>query len=247
MINQYFDHFIDDLKTTHGDNLVSVILYGSAAAGDFVPFRSDYNVLVALERITPYDLRNAHACMREWTKLGHPVPVYFTVKELEKAGDVFPIEFHFMERARRVLYGRDVLEGLEISDKNLRHQVEYELRSSFAKLRRKYIDASTSSARLVELMAASLTSFAAVFRALLLLRGVEPPVEKDEIMERIVGTLGIEGEAFEKILDIRENEDYLKMDVLAANELFERYLEQIEGVIDSVDALGEIVADGQRG
>jgi predicted nucleotidyltransferase len=31
-----FDAFIDDLKSTHGGNLVSVILYGSAATGDFV-------------------------------------------------------------------------------------------------------------------------------------------------------------------------------------------------------------------
>ena len=73
-----FSAFIDDLKQTHGDNLASVILYGSAAAGDFVPQKSDYNLLIALHKIAPKDLRNAHACVREWHKMGHPVPVYFT-------------------------------------------------------------------------------------------------------------------------------------------------------------------------
>ena len=96
-----FDAFIDDLKATHGKNLASVILYGSAAAGDFVPRQSDYNLLIALHRITPKDLRNANACIREWSKFGNSTPVYFTVSELQNAADVFPIEFHNMERARR--------------------------------------------------------------------------------------------------------------------------------------------------
>ena len=60
-------------------------------------------------------------------KLGHPVPVYFTVAELQNAADVFPIEFHFMEYARKVLYGTDVLADLKISDEFLRHQTEFEL------------------------------------------------------------------------------------------------------------------------
>ena len=89
-MKQKFDAFIDDLRTTHGKNLASVILYGSAAAGDFVPRQSDYNLLVALHRITPQDLRNANACMREWKKMGHSVPVYFTVSELSKCGGCFP-------------------------------------------------------------------------------------------------------------------------------------------------------------
>jgi hypothetical protein len=67
----------------------------------FVPKRSDYNILVALHKITPQDLRNAHASIREWHKMGHPVPVYFTVSELNNAADVFPIEFYRMEAARK--------------------------------------------------------------------------------------------------------------------------------------------------
>src|SRR5688572_32669603 len=117
-----FTAFIDDLRATHGSNLASVILYGSAATGDFVPKQSDYNILIALNKITPKDLRNAHASIREWHKLGHPVPVYFTVSELRNAGDVFPIEFHQMETARKVLYGKDVLENVKITDVYLRSE-----------------------------------------------------------------------------------------------------------------------------
>lgn len=234
MIHQ-IEAFVDDLRSTHGKNLAAVILYGSAAAGDFLPEHSDYNILVALHKIAPVDLRNAHACVREWHKLGQPIPVYFTVSELENAADVFPIEFHQMEAARKVLYGTDVLAGLKISDDFLRHQTEYELRSKLIQLRRQYIPASASVEGLKTLMAESLASFAALFRAVLLLRGVSPPATKHEIVALTIRDLGLDGMVFEKIFNIRENNFIGKFEETDANDLFGEYIEQIEKVIGSVD------------
>ena len=234
-----FAAFIDDLKATHGKNLAAVLLYGSAAAGDFVREHSDYNILIALHKIAPVDLRNAHACMREWHKMGHPIPVYFTVGELQNAADVFPIEFHQMEKARKVLYGTDVLEGLKISDAFLRHQVEYELRSKLILLRRQYIPASASVEGLTNLMAESLASFAALFSAVLMLHGVEPPAKKHAIVALTVQQLGLNGITFEKIFNIREKNFEARLTDRSANELFAEYMEQIEKVIDSVDAVGK--------
>src|SRR6266513_5307482 len=126
VVQDALNGLVQDLRATHADNLASVVLYGSAAAGDHVELRSDYNVLITLHRITPEDLRQAQAPMREWQRLGHPLPVYFTVEELSDAADVFPIEFYQMERARIVLYGKDPFEFVKLSDRNLRHQAEYE-------------------------------------------------------------------------------------------------------------------------
>ena len=235
----HFEVFIDDLRSTHGKNLSSVILYGSAAAGDFVPKQSDYNILVALHKIAPADLRNAQACVREWTRLGNPVPVYFTVSELQNASDVFPIEFHQMSIARKVLYGPDVLEDLKISDKFLRLQAEYELRSKLIQLRRQYIPASTSVVGLKNLMAESLSSFSALFRAVLILKGVEPPTTKREIVALTTQHIGIDGAPFEKIFNIRENISTATLDEISANTLFGEYMEQIENVITAVDAIGK--------
>src|SRR3954447_25020701 len=148
IVRSALNHLVEDLRAAHGDNLASVVLYGSAAAGDHVELPSDYNLLIALNRITPEDLRQAQAPMREWQRLGHPLPVYFTVEELADAADVFPIEFHQMAKARIVLYGKDPFEVVELSDKNLRHQTEYELRSKLIQLRRLYIPASTSIEKL---------------------------------------------------------------------------------------------------
>ena len=231
-----FKHLIDDLRSTHGDNLASVVLYGSAAAGDTVRARSDYNLLIALNRITPEDLRLSQAPIREWQRLGNPLPVYFTIGELNNAADVFPIEFRQMERARKVLYGRDPFEFVELSDANLRHQTEYELRSKLIQLRRLYIPASVSTDRLAALLKDSLASFAALFRAVLMLKGAEPPVSKQETVRALVRLLGLDGEPFERIFELRETGTAPLTDT-EANDLFAAYLAQIERVIDVVDQL----------
>lgn len=231
-----FTHLIDDLRATHKDNLASVVLYGSAAEGEHIELRSDYNLLIALRRITPEDLRLAQAPMREWQRLGHPLPVYFTVEELNDAADVFPIEFHQMEQARIVLYGEDPLATVQISDAHLRHQTEYELRSKLIQLRRLYIPASISAEKLADLMSESLASFAALFRAVLLLHGIEAPVAKVDSVRATVQRLSLEAMPFEHIFGLRENEA-TNLTEAEANEIFAAYLAQIERVIEIVDGL----------
>src|SRR5207237_3782176 len=117
----------DDLRGAHGDNLASIVLYGSVAAGDHLELRSNYNLLIALRRIALEDLRASQTALRDWHALGQPMPVYFTVEELQRAADVFPIEFLQMERARKILHGSDPFELVEISRATLRHQTEYDL------------------------------------------------------------------------------------------------------------------------
>jgi predicted nucleotidyltransferase len=227
--------FIDDLRATHRSNLVAVILYGSAASGEHDHRRSDYNLLIVLNTIGPEDLRSAHAAVREWAKLGHNVPVYFTAKEVENASDVFPIEFHQMKRARKVLFGRDVLAGIDISNENLRHQVEFELRSKLIMLRRQYIPASATVAGLERLMSESLVSFIALFRGVLMVLGTEPPIDRHGTLALTVEKLNLDGQTFEKIYNMRQNNLDAVMTELDANQLFSNYMHEIERVTEAVD------------
>jgi pimeloyl-ACP methyl ester carboxylesterase len=235
--HEAFNNLVGDLKATHGDNLASVMLYGSAAAGDFVAQKSDYNILIALNRITPADLRLAQAPAREWQRLGHPLPVYFTFAELRDAADVFPIEFHQMERARVVLYGSDPFETLRISDVNLRHQTEYELRSKLLQLRRLYVPNSVSAGRLQDLMRDSLSSFATLFAPVLLLHGERAPVLKHETVRATVRLLGLDSETFERISSLPASADETVLDEDEADRLFASYMTQVEQVIEAVDRL----------
>lgn len=239
VVQEALNGLVADLRATHGDNLASIVLYGSAAAGDHIELRSDYNLLIALKRITPEDLRLAQPPMREWQRLGHPLPIYFTVEELSDAADVFPIEFHQMANARIVLYGTDPFEFVHLSDQNLRHQTEYELRSKLIQLRRLYIPASTSADKLCDLMSESLSSFAALFRAVLLLHGKQAPVAKPDCVRETAQLLHLDPIPFEQIFGFRSG-GVVPESEKEANEIFGAYLHEIEKVTEAVDELHRV-------
>jgi hypothetical protein len=230
------NRLVDDLRAAHGDNLASIVLYGSVAAGDHLELRSNYNLLIALHRIALDDLRTSQTALRDWNSLGQPMPVYFTVEELQRAADVFPIEFLQMEQARRILHGSDPFELVDISRANLRHQTEYELRTKLIQLRRLYIPASISVEKLSALMSDSLASFAALFRAVLILHGQEPPVSKADTVRATVRLLGLEAAPFEKIFELRAGTKSTLSET-EANSVFAAYMAQIERVIEAVDRL----------
>jgi len=228
------DRLVEDLRAAHGDNLASIVLYGSVAAGDQVDRRSDHNLVVVLQRVSARDLHVSQKVMRDWLKRGEPMPVYLSAEELERSADVFPIEFLQMEKARKVLFGPDPFELVEISPANLRHQTEYELRTKLIRLRRLYVPASDSVEKLLALMTDSVSSFAALFRAVLILRGQEPPVSKAESVRATMHLLNLDDSPFEKVLELRKRTSAV-MTEAEANDLFSDYLMQIERVIQAVD------------
>ena len=63
MATMTLEGLTERLKTTHGDQLVAVVLYGSAARGERVEQRSDFNVLVIVRTLTPTMLRATAATL----------------------------------------------------------------------------------------------------------------------------------------------------------------------------------------
>jgi len=227
--------FVSDLEAAHTDNLLSVTVYGSTAHDD-ADAAAKHDVLIVLRRVELGDLRRAAEPIREWTRSGQPMPVYFSQDELRRAADVFPIEFLQMERARRVLYGSDPFESVEISQANLRHQTEYELRTKCLQLRRLYFSSAASPEKLTTVMTDSLSSFAALFRAVLILHGAPPPLTKREAVKATARVLGLDSSPFDRIFELTEK-NKSRLTSSEAENLFGNYLAEIQKVIDAVDQL----------
>src|SRR5207237_9197053 len=100
------DTLVENLRAAHGDNLASIVLYGSVAAGDHVAEHSDHNLLIALNRIALEDLRLSQNALRDWLKSGQPPPVDVTVEELSRAADAFASDLLHMAKARKSHYVR---------------------------------------------------------------------------------------------------------------------------------------------
>jgi predicted nucleotidyltransferase len=229
------NQLVEKLKRTYGDRLVSVVLYGSAAVGDHHGRFSDLNVLCVLRQIGPGELADSAPIFRWWRERGNPAPLLLGLEELRRSTDCFPIEFHDITERRRVLYGEDVIEGLEIDDSFYRAQVEHELRAKLLRLRQKAAGVMKDKDLLRTLLADSLPTFCTLFRHALRLMGHEAPFEKRVLLERLRQTVGVDTAPLERILDLREAK--IKARHLDPAPVFQAYLEAIEGVIARVDEL----------
>jgi hypothetical protein len=225
--------FVDALADAHGDNLKSVVLYGASVVSGLVDDEVPKKVLVVLDRIAPADLQAAHPVADAWRSEGNPLPVYFTSEEMADAADVFPIEFIDMSQVRHVLYGKDPFDHLDIQTHNLRHQLEYELRAKLLRLRQLYMTTRHNPARLAELMANSLDSFAVLFRHVLAMAGREAPFAKRDCILSLAAVLRLDKKVFTRIFEYADREDtWLESETEAT---FAGYLKQLERVIVFVD------------
>ena len=107
---------VTKLKDAAGSNLLSVILYGSAATEEFHEGHSDLNILCVMQSLGRDDLGKLHAASAWWAKKGHPAPLFFTLDELHHSADVFAIELLDIKAAHRILHGEDLMASTPHSD-----------------------------------------------------------------------------------------------------------------------------------
>ncbi len=194
---------IERLKAAFGDGLISAILYGSAAMGDWHEPSSDLNVLCVLSRLSPQELAQSEPIFRWWREQGNPPPLLLTPEEVRSSTDCFPMEFHDMQEHRRVLYGTDVIQGLDIDRSFYRAQVEHELRAKQIRLRQKAAELLSNRGRLVKLLTESISTFCVLGRHALILSGKEPRWKKREIVAALEGVMGMPLSGANEILAIR--------------------------------------------
>jgi len=231
------DQVVEKLRKALDVNLVSIVLYGSAATGDRDERFSDYNILCILTRITPAELRAAEPVFRWWREQGNPAPLLLTGHEVETSTDCFPIEFQDIRESHRILYGPNLVESLEIDRSFYRAQVECQLRTKLLRLRQKGGGLLSDKDALRGLLLDSLSTFCVLFRHALLLSGAAAPAKKREIVEAAGARFGIETEPLLTLLGQREGT--IKPKEIEPEPLFSRYIIQIEKVIDAVDVLAK--------
>src|SRR5437867_13452721 len=87
------DELVSQLRAAYGTGLRAVVLYGSAAAGEHIPKRSDFNVLVVVDSPGLERLRAAAAVARAWGEGGNHPPLTMTTSGWGGPADIFPMEY----------------------------------------------------------------------------------------------------------------------------------------------------------
>jgi hypothetical protein len=237
------DEFVVRMRQAAGENLQSVILFGSAVSGEFHPEFSNVNLLCVVREASYATLKTVAPVVEWWTRQKRQVPLVLTGEELQRSADVFSIELLDMQQRHRVLFGTDVLAGLTIPMHFHRAQVEYELREKTILLRERLLVSGTDKKRLWELLLASLSTFVTLFRHSLIALGEKPPDSKRPAIQALAQRIQFDPSAFVQLLDIREQKaDQKQFD---AADIFARYLAAIQQVTAAVDKM--LDSTGSRG
>jgi hypothetical protein len=237
------DEFVKRVRESGGANVESVILFGSAVAGDFHEGLSNLNLLCVLRDSSFQALQALAPAAKWWDKQKQPPPLCMTRKEIERSIDVFTIELLDMQQHHRVLFGPDVLTGLQIPMDLHRVQVEYELREKLLLLRQHLLVTSENEGRLWDLILRSAPSFSTLFRHALIALGDGTHATRRDAVKALSQRLGLASSAVLQVLDVREKQ--LQRKGLDVRELAARYLGEVEKVTSAVDlAFDETTSQG---
>ena len=226
MATMTLDDLVTQLRSAYGAQLSSVVLYGSAAAGEHIPKQSDYNVLVLLDRLDAASLAATSAVARAWRDAGNPPPMTMTVAEWQRSADVFPMEYSDILERNRVLYGSAPFEGLRITSEHLRLQLEQQVMGKLLQLRQGALLAGNDGARQLELLTASLSTIMVLFRAVLRLHGEKPSGDKVAVAERVGALAGFDAAPF--VRTARHQRSEARISPADAGAVLAQYLSGVE-------------------
>jgi predicted nucleotidyltransferase len=238
MAKMTLDELVAQLKKAFGDGLQAVVLYGSAAAGEHIPRRSDFNVLVIVRELGLPELEREAAIARAWSEAGNPPPLTLTEGEWRSSCDVFPMEYADVLERHRVLYGTPPFDGIAVQARDLRLQLEHESMGKLLQLRQGILAAGGDRKRLVELLAASLSTFMVIFRAVLRYHGESPPMDYERLIAAVSARITLDGAPFARVVrHLRGSEPLPEREV---QQVLAGYLAGAHALVDYLDRLESI-------
>jgi hypothetical protein len=233
MATMTLDDLVTQLRAAYGTRLSSVVLYGSAAAGEHIPKLSDYNVLLLLDAIDSSRLAAASSVANAWRDAGNPPPMTMTVREWRNSADIFPMEYADILERHRVLYGTPPFDGIAVNPDDLRLQLEQQVMGKLLQLRQGMLLAGTDGKRQPELIAASLSTMMVLFRAVLRLHGERPGDDNVALAQRVGAVAGFDAAPF--VRAVRHVRGEQKIAAPEAGPLLAGYLAGIERLRDYLD------------
>jgi len=208
----------------------AAVLYGSGARGEFLPGRSDLNLLLVCQALGPDTLRRLSGTLEQLREQRQPPPLLVTRDEWARAEDVFPIEVTDMQLAHEVLRGSDPVSSMRVDRADLRRALEQEFRAKLLLLRQAFALQAGDERALGEVGSRSAASVATLFRVALSLYGRPVPPSTPEALSAAGAVLGVATAPVATLWQTRRSED-----ARCAPALFEAYLAAVAGAVQVID------------
>lgn len=217
------------------ENIKSILVYGSAADNEYVPKKSNINILIIFEHVRPSVLKNSLKLIASGHRLGIVTPLFLGRWEIKYSLDVFPIEFLEIKENHILIYGEDIFGHLSVDKENMRIYCEHDLKSKFMRLRQLYLQKGLNRRKVREIMVASIASFITSFRSMLRLRNKVPPVLKEDILVATASCYNVDLDIFLKVLHHKKG--LKKISAKEVDTLWPIYLEELNQLVLAMDKM----------
>jgi hypothetical protein len=129
-----------DVKGVYDDQLEGLILYGSAVRGEFMPGRSNLNLLLVVAGYDAAMLKRYEPVHKRWGKEGIIIPLFLTEQEIRTSSALFPLEYLEIQEHHRVLGGRDPFVGFHVDVSRVADAVMQGLAGHVLRLRQRFAE-----------------------------------------------------------------------------------------------------------
>lgn len=230
------ENFCHQLASLFGQELQSIVLYGSAAGQAYHPKQSDFNFMVVLSENGLKALSKTSALVKKWKKNRTAMPLFVSQEYIQNSLDSFPVEFLNIQSSYKVITGIDVMADIRIDKQDVRLQCERELKGKLLHLREEYILTQGKTRAMKQLISRSIPTFTAIFNALLFLSNKPIPDNKQAtILDACKEFKEIDETLFSDLLKVRSGDLKLKRDELVSK--IELYIHQIQLLSQTIDQL----------
>lgn len=231
-VREILQPYLAQVRKLFAAALEAVILYGSAAGGEYLPGKSNINLLMILSKQDPELLERYAALHKRWQKEQIVVPLFLTLAELRSSLELFPLEYLEIQERHVLLIGRDPFPELHIAPKNLRLQCEQELRGNLLRLRQRFVEGGASTEAIAILLPLSLTALLPCLKGLL--RAAGKPVERsaDGVLQAVQKEFGADMTVFQEVLNLKRG--LISPGPAEVPRLFDRYAAALQALVDRV-------------
>ena len=191
-IQKRLQTYVKEVTGVFGEQLEGMLLYGSAVRGEFLPGRSNLNILLLVSSYDSAVLKQYSAVHRQWSKEQILAPLFLTEEELHRSAAVFPLEFLEIQEQHRVMEGRDPFIGFHVKTDRLREAVLQGLTSNVLRLRQRYVEGGGGEEATMILLTLSITATLPLLRGIQRLLGRPVLSHSDAVIEDVAAQLKLD-------------------------------------------------------
>lgn len=225
--------YVKDVAQAYGEQLDAILLFGSAVRGEFLPGRSNLNILLFLRSYDVALLKAYTGLHKKWSNDQVVVPLFLTKADLQASALVFPLEYQDIQDCHRLLWGQDPFIGFKVDPRHLAGEVFQSLRGNLVRMRQRLVEGDTTEESMMLLLPLSITAVLPVLRGVQRLLGRPVLSHGEPLVQDLADCLAIDLTGLSEALSIKRG--HISPGHKEIPRVMDRYFDGLGRLVDAVE------------